>query len=247
MEGQLQKVLVVGCTKGVGLQVTKLLLGSPGKYDVHALVRSRERASKALGNEAAKVKFIDGDITKEDTFQPACNGMDAVVCTVGAAAGWRIPGYNQSTPKHVDFLGVKNLSEAAASAMVPKFVVISSVAVTRPWYWVSIFLNTFMGREFIWKLKGEEALKEAYKKHEHISYYIIRPGGLTNREGGKHGIVVDQGDKGDGWITRVDVAHVALACVNGACTPNSTFEIWNSKEEGTPDLSKLLELVPDKM
>jgi nucleoside-diphosphate-sugar epimerase len=193
------------------------------------------------------VKFIDGDITKEDTLQPACNGMDAVVCTVGAAAGWRIPGYNQSTPKHVDFLGVKNLSEAAASAMVPKFVVISSVAVTRPWYWVSIFLNTFMGREFIWKLKGEEALKEAYKKHEHISYYIIRPGGLTNREGGKHGIVVDQGDKGDGWITRVDVAHVALACVNGACTPNSTFEIWNSKEEGTPDLSKLLELVPDKM
>jgi len=70
------------------------------------------------GNEAAKVKFIDGDITKEDTLQPACNGMDAVVCTVGAAAGWRIPGYNQSTPKHVDFLGVKNLSEAAASAMV---------------------------------------------------------------------------------------------------------------------------------
>nr|ADE76544.1 unknown [Picea sitchensis] len=211
MEGQLQKVLVVGCTKGVGLEVTKLLLGSPGKYDVHALVRSRERASKALGNEAAKVKFIDGDVTKEDTLQRACNGIDAVVCTVAATAGWRLPGYDQSTPKHVDFLGVKKLSEAAASAM------------------------------------GEEALREAYKKHEYISYYIIRPGGLTNEEGGKHGIIVDQGDKGVGRIPRVDVAHVALACVNGACTPNSTFEIWNSKEEGTPDLSKLLELVPDKM
>jgi len=247
MEGQLQKVLVVGCTSGVGLQVTKLLLGSPGKYDVHALVRSRERACKALGNEAAKVKFFDGDITKEDTLQPACNGIDAVVCTVGATAGWRIPGYDQGTFKHVDFLGVKKLSEAAASAMVPKFILLSSVRVTRPWFPTAILANVFMGGAFIWKLKGEDALREAYKKHEHISYYIIRPGVLTNREGGKSGIVVDQGDKGSGWMPRVDVAHVALACVNGACTPDSTFEIWNSKEKGTPDLSKLLQLVPDKM
>eukprot|EP01018_Ginkgo_biloba_P039813 Gb_41706 [translate_table: standard] len=247
MEGQVQKVAVFGCTKGVGLEVTKALLGSGGKYEVHALVRSRERAAKALGNEASKVNFIDGDITKEETLQPACQGMDAVVCTVGARAGWRLPGFDQNTPKHLDFLGVKKLSEAAASAMVPKFVLISSLGVTRPWFPVSIFLNTFMGRLLTWKLKGEDALRQAYNKHEHINYYIVRPGGLTNKQGGKRGIIADQGDKGVGFIPRVDVARVVLACVDGACTPNSTFEIWNSKEEGITDLSSLLNLVPDKV
>ncbi|KAH9297150.1 hypothetical protein KI387_028832, partial [Taxus chinensis] len=97
--------------------VTKVLLGNPGKYEVHALVRNREKAVKAFGADAVKINFIDGDITKEETLQPACQGMDAVVCTVGASSGWRIPGLSQSTPNHVDFLGVKKLSEAAASAM----------------------------------------------------------------------------------------------------------------------------------
>uniref|UniRef100_A0A0D6R7W8 NAD(P)-binding domain-containing protein n=1 Tax=Araucaria cunninghamii TaxID=56994 RepID=A0A0D6R7W8_ARACU len=247
MEGRVCKVLVVGCTQGVGLEVTKALLGVPEKYEVHALVRNREKALKALGDEAPKVNFIDGDITKEETLQPACQGMDAVVCTVGATAGWRIPGLSEDTPKHVDFLGVKKLSEAAASAKVPKFVLVSSLGVTRPWFIVSILLNILVGRVLVWKLKGEDALREAYKKHEHINYYIVRPGGLTRKEGGKHGIIVDQGDKGNGMITRSDVAHVVTACINGACTPNSTFEIWNTKQEEVPDLSSLTKLVPDKI
>ncbi|XP_057816930.2 uncharacterized protein LOC131030220 isoform X2 [Cryptomeria japonica] len=243
MEPQLRKVLVVGCTQGV----TKRLLGNPEVYEVYALVRNREKATKVLGDEAAKVNIIDGDITKEETLQPACQGMDAVVCTVGASSGWRVPGLSESTPKHIDFLGVKKLSEAAASAMVPKFVLVSSLGVTRPWFVVSILLNAFMGRVLVWKLKGEKALRGAYKKSKNIDYYIVRPGGLTNKEGGKHGLIVDQGDKGSGMITRQDVATVAIACVDGACTPNSTFEIWNSKVEGTPDLSSLSNLLPDKM
>eukprot|EP01018_Ginkgo_biloba_P039816 Gb_41708 [translate_table: standard] len=64
MEGQVQKVVVFGCTRGVGLEVTKALLGSGGKYEVHALVRSRERAAKALGGLEVACTFRHLEITR---------------------------------------------------------------------------------------------------------------------------------------------------------------------------------------
>lgn len=244
MENRL-KVLVVGCSSGVGLQATKKLLEKNERFEVIGLVRNQEKAVQAIGEEAGKVKFIKGDITKVETLEPACNGVDAVVCTVGATAGWRLPGSTANTPKNCDYLGVKNLSEAAATAKVPKFVLVSSIAVTRPWYPVALFLNTAFGNVLQWKLKGESSLREAYKQQENLSYNIVRPGGLTNKKGGTKEILVDQGDKCSGMITREDVATVVLACVEGKCTPNSTFEVVNGDKDGGLDFESLSRLVPD--
>ena len=70
------------------------------------------------GDGASKIKFIKGDVTKKETLEPACNNVDAIICSVGATVGWRLPGSLANTPRNVDYLGVKNLSEAAASAKV---------------------------------------------------------------------------------------------------------------------------------
>lgn len=64
--------------------------------------------------------FLKGDITKKDTLVEPSTGKDAVVCTVGAQAGWRLPGANHYTPRFVDYQGVKNLSEVAASVKVSR-------------------------------------------------------------------------------------------------------------------------------
>ncbi|KAI5059402.1 hypothetical protein GOP47_0025721 [Adiantum capillus-veneris] len=240
------KVLVVGCSSGVGLQATKKLLEKNEHFEVIGLVRNQEKAVQAIGEEAGKVKFIKGDITKVETLGPACNGVDVVICTVGATVGWRLPSSNANTPKNCDYLGVKNLSEAAAHAKVPKFVLVSSMAVTRPWYPVALLLNTAFGNVLQWKLKGENCLREVYRQQSNLSYNIVRPGGLTNKKGGAKVILVDQGDKCSGMITREDVATVVLACVEGKCTPNSTFEIVNGdKEGGLVDPESLSRLVPD--
>jgi len=63
---------------------------------------------------SSRVTFVHGDVTKPETLVPACQGMDAIVCTIGARAGWRLPCWNNDTPKCVDYQGVKNLAEAAA-------------------------------------------------------------------------------------------------------------------------------------
>lgn len=229
------------------MQVVKSLLEAEDKYEVFALVRSQEKASNAVGPDSSKVKFIHGDITKKETLVPACQDVDAVVCTVGAQAGWRLPGWDKYTPKYVDYLGSKNLIEAAVEAKVPKFVYVSSMFITRPWSFVALLLNTLFGRPLYWKLKAEKALREEFATHDDLAYYIVRPGGLNNNEGGKVGIVIEQGDKGTGSISRRDVATVVLACIDGASKPNVTFEIYSDKKDEVKDLSALATILPDEL
>lgn len=60
--------------------------------------------------------------------------------------------------------------------------------------------------------------------------------------------VCDSGDQGNGTISRIDVASVAVTCVEGHCTPNVTFEVFNSKNKYSPaeNLSKLYSLESDE-
>jgi nucleoside-diphosphate-sugar epimerase len=227
--------------------VTKTLLTEGDRFQVFALVRNQERAAKALAYGVSRVTFIHGDITKPETLWPACHGMDAVVCAAGARAGWRLPCWNLDTPKCVDFQGVKDLSEAAALAGVPKFVLVSSVAVTRTCDKISLLLNTLFGRVLHWKFLGEEAVRQAYR-HEDLAYYIVRPGGLNNNLGGLQGLTIEQGDQGNGRVSRIDVASVVVACVEGHSTPNVSFEVYNNKNKYAPeeDLKKLYSLEPDE-
>nr|XP_024375045.1 uncharacterized protein At5g02240-like isoform X1 [Physcomitrium patens] len=231
----------------VRIHVTKTLLTAGDKFEVFGLVRNKERAAKAIGYGASRVTFVQGDVTDPDNLVEVCQGMDAILCSIGARAGWRPPCCNIDTPKHVDYQGVKNLAEAAAFAGVQRFVLISSVAVTRTCDKISCLLNTLFGRVLRWKLKGEEAVRRAYR-HEDLAYYIIRPGALNNNLGGVLGLRVEQGDQGNGTISRIDVASVAVTCVEGHCTPNVTFEVFNSKNKYSPaeNLSKLYSLESDE-
>ncbi|GAQ84203.1 hypothetical protein KFL_001800110 [Klebsormidium nitens] len=243
MQAQLEvprKVLVVGSSSGVGLQVTKALLSAKPKFEVYALVRNEEKTAAAIGPEASRVKFVTGDVTNPDALQSACAGKDAVVCAVGARQGWRLPlfGLDQQTPRKVDFEGVTHLVSAAAAARVPRFVLISSAAVTRPFSFIHILLNTMAGRVLHWKLLGENYLRKTYGR-DGLGYYVIRPGGLNDNEGAKAGIIMDQGDKTLGMVSRADVAAVAVGCLEGLSPDNVTFEVVNDKQNPYSDLQPL--------
>jgi len=56
------------------------------------------------------------------------------------------------------------------------------------------------------------------------------------------------GDQGKGSINRIDVATIAVACVEGHCTPDVTFEVFNSRNKYAPleDLNKLYSLDSDE-
>eukprot|EP00850_Spirogloea_muscicola_P000009 SM000001S04411 [mRNA] locus=s1:38855:40835:+ [translate_table: standard] len=242
--GMAKQVLVVGCSSGVGLQVTMQLLEVPGHFEVYALTRNQQRAARAVGIGASRVKFVRGDVTDSRTLQAACMGKDAVICCLAARAGWRLPWNNRDTPKYVDYLGVENLAKAAAEAGVPKLILTSCLGVTRMSL-TNLILNVMKGRVMHWKFEGEKALKQSYKKRSGLSYYIVRPGGLNNKDGGQEGIMISQGDRINGRICRKDVASVLVGCLEDAARPNVTFEVVNDKTLPPPDISSIFTLIPD--
>jgi uncharacterized protein YbjT (DUF2867 family) len=205
--------LVAGATGGVGQQVVSRLLRR--NEHVRALVRDLTKARALLGEN---LELIEGDARRIDSAHEAVRGVQVVICTLGAR-----PGNEHNTPEQVDYEGVSNLVKAAVVAGVERFVLVSSLAVTRPDH----PLNQY-GRILDWKLKGEEALRGSG-----LVYTIIRPGGLNDEAGGVTGLTFDQGDRISGRISRADVAEVVLQALARDSARNVTFEVI-SADGGAP-------------
>jgi uncharacterized protein YbjT (DUF2867 family) len=198
-------VLVAGATGGLGQHVAQKLLriNQPSV----ALVRNISKARTLLGSQ---VSLIAGDTRKPGTLTTPMQGVRYVIC----ATGTKSP-LGGNSPEHVDYEGVRNLVEAARVAHVERFVLVSSIAVTKPDH----PLNAF-GKVLTWKLKGEESLRSSG-----LAYTIVRPGGLTDEPGGYHGLKIDQGDRIMGRISRADVAEVCIQALRQPATCNATFEV----------------------
>jgi uncharacterized protein YbjT (DUF2867 family) len=123
-------VLVAGATGGVGKRVVQRLVDRG--YPVRCLVRNCDRARSILPQN---VELIEGDITKPETLTPQLMAkVQAVICCTSVKVQ-PVEGdtldrakYNQGikfyqpevvgdTPENVDYLGVKNLVQAAANSL----------------------------------------------------------------------------------------------------------------------------------
>ncbi len=214
------KILVAGATGGVGEQVVRQLLAA-GRA-VRILVRDEAKATKLFADteRSDQLEFVVGDVRHPETLGPAFAGMSHVICATGSRAP--IGG---NAPKNVDYEGVSNLVDAAKVAGVTRFLLVSSMSVTKS----NHFLNAF-GQVLTWKLRGENVLRASG-----LPYTIVRPGGLKDDPGGVLALYFDQGDRiGTGMISRADVATVCLHALGRVEALNTTFEVVN-KEGSPPD------------
>lgn len=220
------KLLVVGATGQTGqLVVSKAVQRG---LNVRALVRDTQRAQSLWGD---RVQIVNGDVKQYDILLPAFEGMENVICATGGNPR------SADTPEKIDFEGVRNQVEAAKAAAVKHFVLVSSIAVTKPDH----PLNAF-GQILTWKLKGEE-----YLRNSGLVYTIVRPGGLKNEPGGQSALKIDQGDRISGMISRVDVAEACLQALDDPNTRCTTFEIIEAGGTEPPDWKILFSnLVPDR-
>jgi uncharacterized protein YbjT (DUF2867 family) len=206
-------ILVAGATGGVGTHVVRILmaLGRP----VRILARDEAKARKLFtgAERPTALEIAIGDVRRPETLAAAMQGVTHVVCATGS--GTPIGG---NAPQHVDFEGVRNLTEAATAAGVERFVLVSSIAVTKP----NHPLNAF-GKVLTWKLRGEDALRASG-----LPYAIVRPGGLTDAPGRQKALKFDQGDRISGMISREDVAEVCVRALARPDVDNVTFEAINA-------------------
>jgi uncharacterized protein YbjT (DUF2867 family) len=218
-------ILVVGATGRTGQHVVHKAIQRG--LSVRALVRDRQRAQSLFGDTA---QIVTGDVKQPETLQDAFKGVESVICATGGNPR------GADTPEKIDFEGVRNQVEAAQTAGVSHFVLISSIAVTKPDH----TLNA-LGKILTWKFNGEDSLRNS-----DLIYTIVRPGGLTDEPDGQSALQIDQGDRISGKISRADVAEICLQALEQPKTRNTTFEVVEGFGPATQDWEKLFSrLIPD--
>jgi uncharacterized protein YbjT (DUF2867 family) len=220
-------LLVVGATGRTGQHVVYKAVQRG--LSVRALVRDTQRAHSLFGDT---VQIVTADVRQPETLQAAFGNVNNVICATGGNPR------STDTPEKIDFEGVRNQVEAAQAAGVSHFVLVSSIAVTKPDH----PLNAF-GQILSWKLKGEYSLRNS-----DLVYTIVRPGGLTDEQGGQSALQIDQGDRISGKINRADVAEVCLQALEQPKARNTTFEVIEGLGPASEDWSMLFSgLNPDSL
>ena len=220
-------VLVIGATGRTGRRVVSQLLQRG--YGVRAFVRDEARAREKLG---PSVEYVAGDVRDAASVAPAFVGMTKVISALGSSGRAKDP---TNSPEAVDYGGVKTLAEAAATAGVQHFVLVSSMGATiedHP-------LNKMFDNILRWKFKGEQALRASG-----VPYTIVRPAGLTEEPGGESEILIFAEDAGEGTIPRADVAALCLAALEIPDAINKTLSVMSGVGDPGTDLSAAFAALP---
>lgn len=197
-------VLIFGATRNTGLELARLLRdrGDP----VTAFVRP---SSDRAGLEPLDVRYTVGDAMNAADVQAALDSArySAVVTTLGC--------YKCEAPP--DFIGNRNVFDAARAAGVRRVIMISTVgagdsADAAPW----------IAR---WFLEDVMALKTQAEEHLRgldLDYTIIRPGGLKSAPATGNGELTTAGDA-MGIITRADLAGLIRDCLDDEATVGQIY------------------------
>ncbi len=208
------KAFVAGATGQTGRHIVSELVKR--NIPVRALVRDLESAKKILPPE---VELVQGNILFADTLAEAIADCDVVVCATGAK-----PSLNAMEPYLVDYIGTKNLVNAAKAKKIKHFAIVSSLCVSKFFHPLNLFWLVLF-----WKKQAEE-----YLQNSGLTYTIVRPGGLLNYEK-IGGLVMSSADTlFEGSIPRTKVAQVTVEALFEDAAKNKLVEIVVGAD--SPDL-----------
>lgn len=213
-------VTVLGSNGKTGKMIVQYLSAQGVSVKPTSYRESSKNPFEGLANVEA---YAIGDVTKIETLEPALKGSKAVIFAASASS-------KGGKADKVDYEGVINVANECVRLKVPRLVVISSGAVTRPDS-LGFKITNLFGGIMDYKLRGEIGLKEVYAKADpSLSYVIIRPGGLLDSVAvGPGHIELNQGDSISGEVNREDVAQAAGAAAISSSMPNAvTFEMYEA-------------------
>lgn len=189
-------IFLAGASRGVGREIAKCLTEQNQK--VKALLRSEDSRPEL---EAMGIKVVTGDALDAAAVEQAIQGdepIHAVISTIGG-----LPKDGQ----RADYLGNKNLIDAAVKAGVQKFILVSSIGSGE-----SVVAIPPQALETLKPVLIEKEQAENYLIASGLTYTVIRPGGLKSEPATGNGVVT-QDYKIAGTIHRADVAQLVCQCL----------------------------------
>ncbi|KAM6556078.1 hypothetical protein CsatB_003097 [Cannabis sativa] len=234
-------VLVVGGTGGVGQLVVASLLNRNIKSRL--LLRDPEKAATLFGEQDEQtLQIFNGDTRNPEDLDPTFfEGVTHVICCTGTTAFPSKRWDGDNTPERVDWEGVKNLVSALPPS-VKRVVLVSSIGVTKfnelPWSIMNLF------GVLKYKKMGEDFLLNSG-----LPCTIIRAGRLTDgpytsydlntllkaTAGQRRAVLIGQGDKLVGEVSRLIVAEACIQALDIESTEGKIYEINSVEGEGPGD------------
>jgi uncharacterized protein YbjT (DUF2867 family) len=203
------RVVIAGGHGKIALVLERLL--SQRGDSVAGFVRNPAHAAdlQAAGAEALVVDLENASV---DEVAAHLRGADAVVFAAGAG-----PGSGAARKETVDRDAAILLADAAETAKVTRYVMISSIGADAE------AADDAGDPVFVAYLRAKGAADDNVRARKALDSTIVRPGHLTNDPG--TGRVTIGDDTGRGDIPREDVAAVLLAVLDTPATVGQTFEV----------------------
>jgi uncharacterized protein YbjT (DUF2867 family) len=124
------KAFVVGATGGTGRRIVQEL--RTRNIAVRALVRDQTAARAILPPD---IELVVGDISQPDNLFTALDDSTVVLWAAGVK-----PSLDLTGPYQTDFVGIKNLVDAAAKTQkIEQFVLVSSICVSQFFHPLNLF------------------------------------------------------------------------------------------------------------
>ncbi|MEG4027919.1 MULTISPECIES: SDR family oxidoreductase [unclassified Microcoleus] len=189
-------IFLAGASRGVGLEIAKCLIAQ--NMQVTALLRSPATSTEL---EAMGIKVVTGDALDAAAMEAAMadgEPIHAVISTIGS-----LPKDREIS----DYLGNKNLIDAAAKAGVQKFILVSSIGSGN-----SVGALPPQALETLRPVLIEKEKAENHLIASGMIYTVIRPGGLKSEPATGNGILTED-CRVSGTIHRADVAQLVCQCL----------------------------------
>ena len=188
------RVLIIGASKGIGLETTRQALEAG--YDVRALARSASEMT--LSNP--KLEKIRGDALKSQDVEAALTGVDVVIQTLGV--GLR----DLFQPVYLFSAATRVLIAAMTAQGVKRMICVTGFGAGDSRASISCLqrlpFQLLFGRAY-----DDKSLQERLIKESGIDWTIVRPGVLTGGpRTGRYKVLVKATEWRNGIISRSDVA-----------------------------------------
>ncbi len=197
-------ILIVGASKGIGLETVKAALAAG-----HS-VRAFARSAASIPITDVRLTKVTGDALSRSDIDKALNGVDAVIQSLGVAS-----------PSELIFgttlfsASTRILVDAMQAGGVKRLIAVTGAGAGNSRGRIGFLYDNILFPLILQRVYSDKDIAEEIIAKSTLDWTIARPGGLTNGPATqRYRVLAEMKDWRGGFISRADVADFLIKQVS---------------------------------